>query len=51
MINDTTHPEYNAKPIKRMLHLLREIDRDWKKRHPTGTESPGSAGSHVSGGG
>jgi hypothetical protein len=50
MINDTRDPEYNAKPIKRMLHLLQKIDRDWKNRLPPGTGSPGSAVSHVSGG-
>lgn len=43
MVNDTSDPEYNAKPIKRMLHLLREIDERWKE-HPPGTGSSDSAG-------
>ncbi|GLB37520.1 hypothetical protein LshimejAT787_0405710 [Lyophyllum shimeji] len=34
MINDTSKPEYNSKPIKRLLHLLRDIDKRWKEEHP-----------------
>jgi len=38
MVNDMSIPEYNAKPIKRMLHLLRDIDESWKRdrqQHPS----------------
>lgn len=34
MVNDHSAPEYNAKPIKRLLRLLREIDENWVKEHP-----------------
>lgn len=35
MIEDKSRPEYNSKPIKRMLHLMRDIDEQWKKVHPS----------------
>ncbi|KAG5635415.1 hypothetical protein H0H81_011335 [Sphagnurus paluster] len=34
MINDRRKPEYNAKPIKRLLHLMQDIDKKWKEEHP-----------------
>lgn len=34
MMADTRDPEYNAKPIKRFLRLLREVDEAWVKEHP-----------------
>lgn len=35
MIADDTLPVYNAKPIKRLVRLLREIDEAWLKEHPS----------------
>ncbi|KAG5648528.1 hypothetical protein DXG03_003139 [Asterophora parasitica] len=35
MMNDTSKPEYNAKPIKRLLHWMRDIDKKWKEEHPS----------------
>ncbi|KAG5731971.1 hypothetical protein E4T56_gene18243 [Termitomyces sp. T112] len=31
---DTSMPEYNAKPIKRLLHLMQDIDKEWQEEHP-----------------
>ncbi|KAG6903023.1 hypothetical protein C0995_007456 [Termitomyces sp. Mi166 len=33
MVKDTSTPEYNAKPIKRLLHLMQDIDKKWKEEH------------------
>ncbi|KAG6886158.1 hypothetical protein C0993_000676 [Termitomyces sp. T159_Od127] len=35
MAKDTGTPEYNAKPIKRLLHLMQDIDKKWKEEHPS----------------
>ncbi|KAG6849825.1 hypothetical protein H0H93_004634 [Arthromyces matolae] len=35
MVKDSSIPEYNAKPIKRLLHLMRDIDKKWKEEHST----------------
>ncbi|KAG6879671.1 hypothetical protein C0992_013207 [Termitomyces sp. T32_za158] len=35
MVKDTSMPEYNAKPIKRLLHLMQDIDEKWKEEHPS----------------
>lgn len=32
MIDDETDPPYNAKPIKRLLRLLREIDEEYNTK-------------------
>lgn len=29
MITDEKPPEFNAKPIKRLLRRLREVDKEW----------------------
>lgn len=42
MLTNESDPEYNAKPIKRLLHLLRDIDEAWKKRHGTSISTDGS---------
>jgi len=39
LINDQTRPAYNAKPIKRLLHLLREVDEQWRKDQASGTSN------------
>ncbi|KAG6832633.1 hypothetical protein H0H92_014469 [Tricholoma furcatifolium] len=39
LVKDTSAPEYNAKPIKRLLHLMRDIDKRWKEDHPADTSS------------
>ncbi|KAF9465017.1 hypothetical protein BDZ94DRAFT_1320616 [Collybia nuda] len=44
ILNDETDPEYNAKPIKRLLHLLRNIDEAWKKRYRTSISTDGTEG-------
>lgn len=33
MLEDGTPPERYAKPIKRLLHLLRDVDRKWLDDH------------------
>ncbi|KAG6845892.1 hypothetical protein H0H87_000698 [Tephrocybe sp. NHM501043] len=33
IVKDSRTPEYNAKPIKRLLHLMRDIDKKWKEEH------------------
>ncbi|KAJ6587026.1 hypothetical protein DFH09DRAFT_242880 [Mycena vulgaris] len=33
MANDDSEPEYNAKPIKKLLKLLRKIDEQWVSTH------------------
>jgi hypothetical protein len=43
MINDQRLPGYNAKPIKRLLRLLRDIDENWVKDHPEVAPSPESS--------
>lgn len=39
LVNDQTRPAYNAKPIKRLLHLLREVDEQWRKDQASGTSN------------
>ncbi|KAG6842179.1 hypothetical protein C0991_001672 [Blastosporella zonata] len=34
IVKDSSRQEYNAKPIKRLLHLMRDIDKKWKEEHP-----------------
>ncbi|EFI28142.1 hypothetical protein CC1G_14169 [Coprinopsis cinerea okayama7 len=34
LVNNNDPPEYNAKPIKRLLHLLRDVDKKWKEENP-----------------
>lgn len=45
MIKDTSPPGYNAKPIKRLLRLLREIDKGWIEAHPE--DAPKGKGKEV----
>lgn len=39
LVNDQTRPAYNAKPIKRLLHLLREVDEQWRKDQASGASN------------
>ncbi|KAJ6625533.1 hypothetical protein B0H10DRAFT_2001780 [Mycena sp. CBHHK59/15] len=34
MTEDSSDPAYNAKPIKKLLRLMRKINDDWVKAHP-----------------
>jgi hypothetical protein len=34
MIADQTVPTQGAKPIKRLLRVLKEIHADWQEKHP-----------------
>lgn len=43
MMSDKTPPGLNAKPAKRFLRLLRQIDQDWLDQHP-GATTPGYRG-------
>ncbi|KAF8893958.1 hypothetical protein BD779DRAFT_1504467 [Infundibulicybe gibba] len=36
LVNDKSIPAPNSKPIKQLLRLLREIDTEWKDKHPAG---------------
>ncbi|KAL0956493.1 hypothetical protein HGRIS_002637 [Hohenbuehelia grisea] len=39
ILDDLSQPEYNAKPIKRLLHALRDADRDWRRDNPPAESS------------
>ncbi|KAF9024856.1 hypothetical protein BDZ89DRAFT_1068792 [Hymenopellis radicata] len=45
MMEDKSPPAYNAKPVKRFLRLLREIDEEWTKAHSDDKEGSGESAS------